>query len=1444
MKRRFFLQIISVFLITFGSFSLFGQNSNKPLAKKLYEVKQQSRSFSNYKQLFQESVQNSRASSIASIVDNAQLLTINKDQLAQLMQNNSDVIELTIPYNGRPVTVEMFQKSVLSNGFIAKTSSTYDKPVAYDQGKYYRGIIKGNDNAVVAISFFKDEVIGMVSNSDGNFVLGKLLEAGNQSDYIFYNDKDLKITNSSECHSDDLIENQQKMNEYEDNIKEGAARGDFCVDMYLECDYKLYQNKGNSVSNTINWITAAFNNVGTLYTNETIETAIQEIYVWTTQDNYSTTSSNTALNQFKALRPSINGDLGQLCALAGSSLGGIAFLSGLCNTNKYSYAGINSGFSNVPTYSWTVMVMTHEIGHNLSSNHTHWCGWTGGAIDNCYTTEGGCSPGPPPTNGGTIMSYCHLTSYGINLANGFGPQPGNKIRSYTNSRTCLGPCSGGAGQDPCDPPTSITATNITSSSALISWTAPPGSSVTDYTLEYKLNAATTWNVISGITATSYTITGLSPNNVYNYRLKTQCTNGDFSAYSTTKNFTTLNNCGVPQSSTANIINAFTVYLQWEAIPGITYYTLQYRKTSVGTWTDVGPLTLPEYTLTNLSPLTNYVYRIKVTCPNANPGVSQDFFFTTPDGCAPPNNLTITNVTASSALASWSLIPSASLYRFQYRQTSSTTWFTINQVANSYNMTGLSSSTEYETRVQSICGQDTSGYGPVVKFTTINANGCGTPTDVVVSNITATSASVSWAAVSNANSYEVHYKISTDANWTIVTSNSTNVDLTNLAGNTLYNVKVRAVCNSGNSDFSNQVDFTTLNNLPCSIPSNLTATNITANSAIVNWGVVPGALSYKLQYRPETSNNWITISNITGNSQQLSSLQGGMTYYYKVRSICLTDSSDYSNEAVFTTNGSVVCGTPGNLSATNITTTTAQLNWTGNAPSYKIQYRKSGTVIWTFVTTNTLNITVNNLTPATEYEYRVQAICVFGASNYSAISKFTTLNDDNATCDKPINLVASNQTNNSAKITWNAVSGANAYKVSYVGINNDIQLKTVNSNTNSVSLTNLVVATNYKLWINTVCGNKLSPTSDTLFFSTLNPCGPVTGLKNVVISSTKAILSWDSISGSPVKEWTVRYKLKSDTVWTKSSPVKVNTILLTGLTADSTYYWQVRSDCNEGSSDYKDTLSFKLNSKCEAPTSLKVDNITTTSAVLSWIGGSSNILLQYKKSSDISWISISTSGNSYQLSGLSQGVSYDARVQSICVIDSTAFAGPVSFTTLVESDCQPPTTVTVTKIGTSSAFVSWTKMAKASFYNIQYRKVGNTNWITNLAFTNSYTLSGLAQSTEYEVRVNSICTGNKTSAYTSIVNFTTLGSLPYSNNASWVVQPNPTTGITLIELQNAPDVNSATIDVMDLSGKLISHNQMLNNQRSLTLDLSNLTSGMYLIRTIYNEKVQTIKLIKE
>ena len=67
-------------------------------------------------------------------------------------------------------------------------------------------------------------------------------------------------------------------------------------------------------------------------------------------------------------------------------------------------------------------VVSHEIGHNYGSKHTHWCGWVadpsipfvGGVIDNCVDVEGSCNNNQSPQVG-TIMSYCHVGGTGVVL---------------------------------------------------------------------------------------------------------------------------------------------------------------------------------------------------------------------------------------------------------------------------------------------------------------------------------------------------------------------------------------------------------------------------------------------------------------------------------------------------------------------------------------------------------------------------------------------------------------------------------------------------------------------------------------------------------------------------------------------------------------------------------------------------------------------------------------------------------------------------------------------------------------------------------------------------------------------------------------------------------------------------------------------------------------------
>ena len=85
------------------------------------------------------------------------------------------------------------------------------------------------------------------------------------------------------------------------------------------------------------------------------------------------------------------------------------------------------------------MVCSHEIGHNIGSNHTHWCGWPGGPIDNCTDVEGSCSNNPA-AQVGTLMSYCHTTSSG-SLIDFHSIVISNALTPGINGASCLTICA-------------------------------------------------------------------------------------------------------------------------------------------------------------------------------------------------------------------------------------------------------------------------------------------------------------------------------------------------------------------------------------------------------------------------------------------------------------------------------------------------------------------------------------------------------------------------------------------------------------------------------------------------------------------------------------------------------------------------------------------------------------------------------------------------------------------------------------------------------------------------------------------------------------------------------------------------------------------------------------------------------------------------------------------
>lgn len=901
--------------VLFAAFSQAAWGQQKPLADLVNQQKVSGATFESKKPFQPTGILDPAAARFAS---KAQFLKLNPAVLQEIYSKRPFTLSLELVYHGEPIFVDLVQAQALTEDFSVITSTSENQAVPYSSGVHYRGIVRGNPESIAAFSFSQSDIMGLFSDhsTNGNMVLGKLEIPGNTDGYILYDDQDLALQNPSGCSTEDRPESLPESGADHSSL---AVVG--CVRVFFEVDYELFQNK-TTVQATVDYLSGAFNQLATLYANEQISTMMSQVFVWITPDAYSTTSSSTVLNQFKAFRTSYNGNLAHLVGLGGNNLGGIAYVNTLCSPSySYAYSDINATYSNVPTFSWTVEVMTHEMGHNLGSNHTQWCGWTGGALDNCVSTEGGCPPGPAPTNGGTVMSYCHLSSYGINFNNGFGSQPGNLIRSRVQAATCL---AATCATPSCAAPTGIFATGTTGTSASISWNSASGA--TTYTLQWRAVGATTWNVINPATSPT-ALSGLPANDEIEVSVRSNCGSvaSDYASGIVFKTGTSTTGggggtggggttCSPPSSLTATATSATSANMVWSAVSGALSYQVSWKTAAATSWGNAQTVTGTSYTINGLSASTSYNVRVLTVCSTGQSGYTTASFNTPASGgggttCNAPANLVASATNATTASVSWGGVSGASAYSISWKTASASVWGSpVTVSATSYTLSNLSANTGYQVRVQTLCNGSGSAFTQTSFNTPASGGGtsCGAPANLTATATGNTTASIAWSAVSGANGYQISWKTASSTYWSYpINISGTAVNLGSLKSGTTYNIRVRAVCGANSSPYSTTT-FTTQGGsgggggATCTPPASITAYNIQASSASLSWPAVPNATSYQLQIKLSTSSSWFSFSGLKFTSVQVTGLQPSKTYNVKVRAMCSGAYTNFSPVTSFST----------------------------------------------------------------------------------------------------------------------------------------------------------------------------------------------------------------------------------------------------------------------------------------------------------------------------------------------------------------------------------------------------------------------------------------------------------------------------------------------------------------------------------------------------------------
>jgi len=264
----------------------------------------------------------------------------------------------------------------------------------------------------------------------------------------------------------------------------------------------------------------------------------------------------------------------------------------------------------------------------------------------------------------------------------------------------------------------------------------------------------------------------------------------------------------------------------------------------------------------------------------------------------------------------------------------------------------------------------------------------------------------------------------------------------------------------------------------------------------------------------------------------------------------------------------------------------------------------------------------------------------------------------------------------------------------------------------------------------------------------------------------------------------------DTTWTAVTTGQ-NDYTLSDL-PEGDYEWQVRAICSDHSpySALKDFSTVDVN-ECGQPYNLETTDIAATTARFAWEGrdsdGFQDFLAEYSIYPFEIWIQAYTNNTFYQATGLLPDTTYRWRVKSNCTGEESPHSEK-TFSTISPPLCNNPTGLAVGDVGNTIASFSWEAAEGAQYYNLYYRRVGTTDWLTAISMGESITISGLdsglASGTTYEWGLRTICESG-TGAKVSGPNFTTTGDA-----VCYPPESLKTTGI---------DVSAATLTWLETPG---------------------------------------------
>lgn len=266
--------------------------------------------------------------------------------------------------------------------------------------------------------------------------------------------------------------------------------------------------------------------------------------------------------------------------------------------------------------------------------------------------------------------------------------------------------------------------------------------------------------------------------------------------------------------------------------------------------------------------------------------------------------------------------------------------------------------------------------------------------------------------------------------------------------------------------------------------------------------------------------------------------------------------------------------------------------------------------------------------------------------------------------------------------------------------------------------------------------------------------PPAGLASPSQTATSVTLTWSAATGAD--EYAVRWSPAGVGTWTERTPVAALTDTVTGLTASTSYDFQVKSMAT-GMTDsaWSATLTQATTAlpTLATPANPAAGTPTTTTIPFSWdaVTSAETYTVEWRLNPAGAWTAITgIATTNTTVTGLDPNVAYDLRVKAVAsgfadsaystvVTESTDPLGTLSAPAGVASPAQTATTIDLT----------WTAVTNAETYGIERSPAGAGTWVEVMTVaTNAATITGMTAATNYDFRIAARADGWVASAWSA------------------------------------------------------------------------------------------------